>query len=260
MMIVDRSDIAASMLGSISAALFISTSFSVHTCQTLFQFQVWGPFLSVWSTQAIMQLRIYAMYMKSWKILAVTGACFAVEIASISYVLAINFDHDVIYTNEPLPGLHMCSTLNLGKKFTAIYVPIFCFELILFCLAGHVVYKHMARMRNVGGSRRLHGTMRMIVKYSTLYFFIEFLACVIATAMYLALPIIYLELPNSFLVATTIILGCRLVINTRDFNSSSSEQQSFPNKFTFSQPSSSHYTYPSAGGHYEEMELSIIHS
>ncbi|KAF9245742.1 hypothetical protein BU15DRAFT_20197, partial [Melanogaster broomeanus] len=194
----------------------------------LFQFQIWGPFLSVWSTQAIMQLRIYAMYRKSWKILAVTGIFFAMEIASISYVIAINFDRSLTYTNQPFPGLHMCSMLNLGKQFTAIYVPIFCFELILFCLAGYVVYKHMAKMRNIGGSRRLHATMRTIFKYSTLYFFIEFAGCALATALYLALPAIYLELTNSFLIAGTIILGCRLVLNTRDFYSSSSDDDSRP--------------------------------
>ncbi|KAF9245741.1 hypothetical protein BU15DRAFT_58714 [Melanogaster broomeanus] len=247
--------------------VFISTSFSVQplwwltlSCQILFQFQVWGPFLSVWSTQvhrtiiAIMQLRIYAMYRKSWKILAATGIFFAMEIASISYVISINFERSLTYTNEPLPGLHMCSTLNLGKQFTAIYVPIFCFELILFCLAGYVVYKHMAKMRNIGGSRRLHATMRMIFKYSTLYFFVN--RQLNATTLYLALPVIYLELTNSFLISVTIILGCRLVLNTRDFYSSSSDDDSRPDKYTFSQPSSSQFTNPIMGGH--EMELSIM--
>ncbi|KIJ66340.1 hypothetical protein HYDPIDRAFT_109340, partial [Hydnomerulius pinastri MD-312] len=242
----------------ISAILFISTSFSTQPCRILFQFQSWGPFVSVWSTQAIMQLRIFAMYRKSWKVLIVTAIFFAMEIAAISYVLATHFDQSLTYTNQPLPGLHMCSTSSIGRSFTAIYVPIFCFELFMFVLAAYVVYKHMVKMRRVAGSTRLHATMNMIAKYSTVYFFVEMSGCAIATGMYLGLPALYLEITNSFLVATTIILGSRLVINTRDFYSCPAEEDSWPDNHMFSHPSSIQYTHPSVGGRI--MEMSVLSS
>lgn len=147
------------------------------------------PFASVWATQSIlfrllpqegthsvfflviMQLRIYAMYRKSKKILAFTGICFAMEIAAICTVLAMNFDHALTYTNEPIPGLFkMCATSSIGRSFVAIYVPIFCFELLLFLLAIFVVLKHMRNTHTVAG-KRLHSTMATLIRYNTTYFF-----------------------------------------------------------------------------------------
>lgn len=121
---------------------------------------------------AIMQLRIYAMYRKSNKILAFTGVFFVLEIAAICTVLALNFDHALTYTNEAIPGLlNMCATSTINRSFTAIYVPIFCFELLLFVLAIFVVLKHMKNTRTIAG-KRLHNTMATLVKYNTIYFFV----------------------------------------------------------------------------------------
>jgi hypothetical protein len=120
----------------------------------------------------IMQLRIYAMYRKSKKILAFTGVCFVLEIAAICTVLALNFDHSLTYTNEPIPGLlNMCATSSIDRSFTAIYVPIFAFELLLFILALSVVFKHMRNTHTIAG-KRIHNTMATLVKYNTIYFFV----------------------------------------------------------------------------------------
>ncbi|KAH7927237.1 hypothetical protein BV22DRAFT_291492 [Leucogyrophana mollusca] len=169
---------------------------------------------------AIMQLRIYAMYQKSKKILAVTAVCFVMEIAAISAVLATHFDHTLSYTTEPIPGVHMCATSAIGKAFTAIYIPIFSFELLLFVLAITVVFKHLSHTPHVPGLRRLQTTMRMLARYSTIYFFVETAGCAIATGMYLGLPPVYIEVANAFLVPITVILGSRFVLNTRSFYSS----------------------------------------
>ncbi|KAG1774060.1 hypothetical protein EV702DRAFT_1242706 [Suillus placidus] len=225
----------------ISAILFMSSTFSVNltspiyihslindtlciSCRILFHFQSYGPFVSVWATQTIMQLRIYAMYRKSKKILACTGICFVLEIAAICTVLALNFDHSLTYTNEPIPGLlNMCATSTIDRSFTAIYMPIFCFELLLFVLAIFVVFKHMKNTHTIAG-KRVHNTMATMVKYNTIYFFVEMAGCGIATALYLGLPSIYLEITNSALIATTIILGSRLVLGTRNFYSDPSAE------------------------------------
>lgn len=210
----------------ISAILFMSSTFSVNTCRILFHFQSYGPFVSVWATQTIMQLRIYALYRKSNKILALTGVCFFLEIAAIFTVLALNFDHSLTYTNEAIPGfLNMCATSAINKSFTAIYVPIFCFECLLFVLAISVVFKHMRNTRTITGTR-LHNTMATLVRYNTIYFFVEMLGCGIATGMYLGLPSTYLEITNSALIATTIILGSRLVLGTRNLYADPSEDSS----------------------------------
>ncbi|KAG1857558.1 hypothetical protein C8R48DRAFT_716940 [Suillus tomentosus] len=228
----------------ISAILFMGSTFSVNTCRILFHFQSYGPFVPVWATQTIMQLRIYAMYRKSNKILAFTGVFFVLEIAAICTVLALNFDHALTYTNEAIPGLlNMCATSTINRSFTAIYVPIFCFELLLFVLAIFVVLKHMKNTRTIAG-KRLHNTMATLVKYNTIYFFVEMAGCGIATTLYLGLPSIYLEITNSVLIATTIILGSRLVLGTRNFYSDPSVEDGSDLSHgtslspTFTQPSS----------------------
>ncbi|KAG1793846.1 uncharacterized protein HD556DRAFT_1443231 [Suillus plorans] len=223
----------------------------------LFHFQSYGPFVPVWATQTIMQLRIYAMYRKSNKILAFTGVFFVLEIAAICTVLALNFDHSLTYTNEAIPGLlNMCATSTINRSFTAIYVPIFCFELLLFVLAIFVVLKHMKNTRTIAG-KRLHNTMATLVKYNTIYFFVEMAGCGIATTLYLGLPSIYLEITNSVLIATTIILGSRLVLGTRNFYSDPSVEDGSGLSHgtslspTFTQPSS----FGSLSSH---IEMSMI--
>jgi hypothetical protein len=119
-----------------------------------------------------MQLRIYAMYRKSKRILAFTAVCFTMEIAATCTVLAINFDYSLTYTNEPIPGfLKMCATSSIGRSFTAIYLPIVSFELLLFVLALFVAFKHMRTTYSVAG-KRLHSTMATLVRYNTIYFFV----------------------------------------------------------------------------------------
>lgn len=243
----------------LSAILFMGSTFSVNTCRILFQFQSYGPFVSVWATQMIMQLRIYAMYRKSQKILAFTGVFFVLEIAAICTVLALNFDHSLTYTNEPIPGLlNMCATSTIDRSFTAIYVPIFAFELLLFILALSVVFKHMRNTHTIAG-KRIHNTMATLVKYNTIYFFVEMAGCGIATALYLGLPSIYLEITNSALIATTIILGSRLVLGTRNFYSDPSAEDNSNLSYGTTGLNPSTFTQPSLYGPFSShMEMSMI--
>ncbi|OJA08103.1 hypothetical protein AZE42_03451 [Rhizopogon vesiculosus] len=258
----------------LSAILFISSSFSVEFTRLVHihlliieflasAFQAYGPFASVWATQLIMQLRIYAMYRKSKKILAFTATCFVMEIAAICTVLAINFDHSLTYTNEPIPGL-----LKI-------------FELLLFVLAIFVAFKHMKNTHTVAG-KRLHSTMATLVRYNTTYFFIEMLGCAVASGLYLGLPVmwfltvlpsllklfiqaIYLEITNSVLIAVTIILGSRLVLSIRNFYADPSEEDT---NLTQATPALSHtfqsFTQPTLVGHVQpfydsrETEMSTL--
>lgn len=241
----------------ISAILFMSSTFSVDTCRILFHFQSYGPFVSVWATQIIMQLRIYAMYRKSKKILVFTGVFFVLEIAAICTVLVLNFDHSLTYTNQPIPGLQMCATSTINESFTAIYVPVFCFELLLFILAISVVFKHMKNTHTIAG-KRIHSTMATLLKYNTIYFFVEMAGCGIATALYLGLPSIYLEITNSALIATAIILGSRLVLGTRNFYSDPSAEDNSNLNHGSTSPNSS-FPQPSLSGPFSSyMEMSMI--
>ncbi|KAG1754818.1 uncharacterized protein EDB91DRAFT_1095722 [Suillus paluster] len=207
-----------------------------------------------------MQLRIYALYRKSKKILAFTAVCFVMEIAAICTVLAINFDHTLTYTNEAIPGLlNMCATSTINRSFTAIYVPIFSFELLLFVLAISVAFKHMNNIRTIAG-KRLHSTMATLIKYNTIYFFVEMVGCAVASGLYLGLPPIYLEIANSALIATTIILGSRLVLGTRNFYSDPSEDHLNLSHGSHAQSNSFTFTQPSLGPFHDssQMEMTMV--
>jgi len=93
------------------------------------------------------------------------------EIAAICSVLAMNFDFSLTYTNEAIPGLlQMCATSSINASFTAIYIPIACFELLLFALAMIVALKHMRKTHAIAG-KRLHSTVATFIRYNTTYFF-----------------------------------------------------------------------------------------
>ncbi|KAG2054408.1 hypothetical protein BDR06DRAFT_971621 [Suillus hirtellus] len=66
--------------------------------------------------------------------------------------------------------LNMCTTLTINRSFMAIYVPIFCFKLLLFVLAIFVIFKHIKNTHTIAG-KRLHNMMATLVKYNTIYFF-----------------------------------------------------------------------------------------
>jgi len=203
--------------------LYVNTFFTVEQCRAFLQISIWGPFVVVWSTQLIMQLRLYAMFAKSRKILCIIAPLLLAEIIGIIVVLVL-FIRNMEYTNVPIPvpGLdyHMCGAVANERLLTALYVPLSCYELIMFALAiGALVKKYGAgRKDGIGRGASLNATVNMLLQSSIEYFFVYLVACAVALGMYLGLPSAYSEILNSFLTVASTIVGSRLVLNFRAYN------------------------------------------
>jgi len=207
--------------------LYINTFFSVDLCRDFLQISIWGPFITVWATQLIMQLRLYAMFGKSKKLLAFIFPLLLAEICGIVAVLIL-YVRTMEYTNSPLPSdlpipglnLRMCAATSDERLLTAVYVPLFGYETVMFLLAlGALVRKYGAgRRQGVERGARLNATVNLLMQSSIAYFFVYFVACAVAVGMYLGLPFTYAEVLNSFLTVGSIILGSRLVLSFRAYN------------------------------------------
>ncbi|EIW78535.1 hypothetical protein CONPUDRAFT_75183 [Coniophora puteana RWD-64-598 SS2] len=165
----------------------------VMMCKILDLVTVFGPFVSVWSNQVIMLIRLCVMYSNSKKILVTTLGLLPAEIAGIMAALFV-WLHSVAYTNLPLgpefyPSVwRMCAFSSIGTLLTAIYAPIFCYELIMFSLALFAVFKRLGSVKREWKATSIGLTVKMLLKYSIVYFVLYFAGCAIATGMYFGLP------------------------------------------------------------------------
>ncbi|EIW78512.1 hypothetical protein CONPUDRAFT_83887 [Coniophora puteana RWD-64-598 SS2] len=223
----------------LDAILYVNTFFSVDLCRDFLQISIWGPFITVWATQLIMQLRLYAMFGKSKKLLAFILPLLIAEIGGIVAVLIL-YVRTMAYTNSPLPpeislllptlNLRMCAATSDERLLTAVYVPLFGYEAVMFMLALVALVRKYGAGRRQGFERgaRLNATVNLLMQSSIAYFFVYFVACAVAVGMYLGLPFTYAEVLNSFLTVASIILGSRLVLSFRAYNYRPQTLDSFP--------------------------------
>ncbi|KAH7909468.1 hypothetical protein BJ138DRAFT_228479 [Hygrophoropsis aurantiaca] len=214
-------------LGMLDAGVFVSQSSSqqvrsfpclcsnesniVYSCQTFFFLQGWPGFLIDWLMQIILQLRIYAIYDRSKMILAATGVGYVAEIISVSTILAIANENAPI-TNEPIPGIHICSVLNFPSSFLDIWFPIIAFEGLLCVLAIWAgIMELTARSRLQGVSSV--SVVDVIVRGNLFYFFCLLSVCVVNAAMWQTLGDSWMEVPEGFTIAIKVVFGCRLILN-----------------------------------------------
>ncbi|EIW78538.1 hypothetical protein CONPUDRAFT_167530 [Coniophora puteana RWD-64-598 SS2] len=204
------------------ALLFTNTSFSVQVSKIFQLIACFGPFISIWSTQLIMQLRLYAMYSNSKRILSFTLTLLLLEMAGTVTVIVI-WMRIITYNNRPfapwIDSWHMCATSSPNRSLTAIYVPIFAYEMVMFGLALFAVFHKLGGIGAAVQSRtRLQATVNMLFKYSIVYFAVYFIACAVAIGMYLGLPPTYIDVLNVFLMAISVLLGSHMVLGARGFS------------------------------------------
>ncbi|KAG0707590.1 hypothetical protein DFH29DRAFT_995016 [Suillus ampliporus] len=116
--------------------------------------RAWGTLLYSWLTQCIMQLRIYAMYRRSRRILMLLVFSFFSEVLAIAVIIwrTIGPPSTILVTDEAYPGKHLCSFSGINVDFTYLFIPVLCFEILLFFLAIKVF------LDNIRAKRKLPGT------------------------------------------------------------------------------------------------------
>lgn len=204
----------------IGVYLCLTGDASTQECFRLFQVRAWGTLLCSWLTQCIMQLRIYAMYQRTRRILVILVFAFFSEVLAVVVIIwkTIGPASKLVVTNEPFPGKHLCSFSGISTDFVYLFIPVFCFEILLFFLAIRVSLNNTRERKATPGtsSLRVNSFMSILVRDSILYFFINLAMCAIVMALWRNLAALHANLSIPFIMFLEIMIGTRMVINFKE--------------------------------------------
>ncbi|KIJ17896.1 hypothetical protein PAXINDRAFT_98073 [Paxillus involutus ATCC 200175] len=192
------------------------------SCKIFIYVQGWPASVTVWLVQFILQMRLYALYNKSKKLVVFTGAMYLAEIIAMSGIL-LKVDLEVETSNQPLPGITICTALMTPNVLYSFWIPPLVFESILCFLSIWVGVKRSRQYLKpalVKGNRmRL---VNVVIMGNVMYFFGILLSYAVNAAMWQALGPGWIEIPEGFPQAAAIIAGCPLILHVRDASSASS--------------------------------------
>lgn len=206
----------------IGVYLCLTEDASTQECFRLFQVRAWGTLLCSWLTQCIMQLRIYAMYRRTRRILMILVFGFFSEVLAVIVIIwrTIGPASQLVVTNESssFPGKHLCTFSGINTDFTYLFIPVFCFELLLFFLAIRVSLNNMRERKATPGtsSLRLNSFMSILVRDSILYFFINLAMCIIVMSLWRNAAALHANISIPFVMLVQTIIGTRMVINLKE--------------------------------------------
>ncbi|KAL4067293.1 hypothetical protein V8B97DRAFT_947966 [Scleroderma yunnanense] len=225
---------------SLAMVLYIIDRYLGDAVLLLFQFRTWGTVIFSWATQAIMQLRIYAMYRRSKRILALLLTFFAAEVTAISVVvwraIGPSSGLQVTLLDSQSPKGQYCLFSGLSGSFTFLFIPVFCFETLLFALAAKVYYEKTRstnELRASGGQMEVSSFTKILARDSLYYFFGNLVTCAVVMGLWESIPVSFSNrITDNFVSYSSqardanicvplvmlleVIIGTRLVINFRD--------------------------------------------
>ncbi|KAG2099901.1 uncharacterized protein F5147DRAFT_617277 [Suillus discolor] len=206
----------------IGVYLCLTEDASTQVSFRLFQVRAWGTLLCSWLTQCIMQLRIYAMYRRTRRILVILVFAFFSEVLAVVVIIwrTIGPASQLVVTDESssFPGKHLCTFSGINTDFTYLFIPVFCFELLLFFLAIRVSLNNMRERKATPGtsSLRVNSFMGILVRDSILYFFINLAMCVIVMSLWRNAAALHANISIPFIMLVETIIGTRMVINFKE--------------------------------------------
>ncbi|KAG1754759.1 uncharacterized protein EDB91DRAFT_1242004 [Suillus paluster] len=182
--------------------------------------RAWGTLLISWLTQCIMQLRIYAMYRRSRRILVLLVLAFFGEVFAVVVIIwkTIGPTSKFVVTNEAYPGKHLCSFSGINTNFTYLFIPVFCFEILLFSLAIRVSLNNIRDKRRLPGASILcvDSFMSILLRDSILYFFINLAMCAILMGLWRNAAEMHANISIPFVMLVETVIGSRMVINFKE--------------------------------------------
>ena len=134
------------------------------------------------------------MYGRSKRILVLLLSAFLSEIFAIVVIIwraigptshlvgehfNVFFSHTInpssSVNDEPYPGRHLCSFSGVNTNFTYLFIPVFCFEALLFVLAINISFRNLRNTKSGHGtsSFRVDSFMSILLRDSVLYFFMS---------------------------------------------------------------------------------------
>lgn len=164
--------------------------------------------------QLIMMFRIFALYQQSHKVLIFVLISFVSEVAATSALLVFSFKQLNSLVPSSLVMIQICAPHTVPKLFYTLWIPIILFETLLFVLSFIAGLTHIRRMHGVKRLQR-QDLFSILLRDSVAYFLIILVAYFANAVAWLALPKSWSPLPDGLSLASTCIMGCRLVLNLR---------------------------------------------
>lgn len=209
------------LCGVFNATVFLS-DVSEEFCNTFMIMQGWPACFLVWLVQIILQMRLFALYNRSRKVLLLMGSAFLVEIlAMIAILITANLTSGT--SNEPIPGVKICTNEDTSNSFYVFWLPILCFEFLLCSLAVRAgIQRSRDEISYMALSNRVF-LFDVLIKGNVGYFLVIFLVGVVNAVMWGALSPEWVEIPEGFPHGVAVIAGCRLILHIRHAATPASE-------------------------------------
>ncbi|KAG1902582.1 uncharacterized protein F5891DRAFT_1171931 [Suillus fuscotomentosus] len=187
------------------------------------QVRAWGTLL------CIMQLRIYAMYRRTRRILMVLVFAFSSEVFAVIVIIwrTIGPASQLVVTDESpsFPGQHLCTFSGINADFTYLFIPVFCFELLLFFLAIRVSLNNMRERKATPGTSSLRvnsfmsilgARQHFIFLHVSVILFLNLAMCVIVMSLWRNAAALHANISIPFIMLVQTIIGTRMVINFKE--------------------------------------------
>ncbi|KAI8975894.1 hypothetical protein BD414DRAFT_517368 [Trametes punicea] len=182
-------------------------------CSFWFYWETWGYCAVLFTSEAVLLLWIYVVYNKSRLVLAIIGACYIAEVASVLVILTLSFENFEARVFQFL-GVEYCVMGKPPTIFQLLWVPILAYDmllLLLFLYRGCASTITCHRKPSYGHDSLLD----MVYRHSLLNFlaiFGSYLSCAI---IWTTSPIGLYQAPVAFALALSLTNCTRLLLNIR---------------------------------------------
>lgn len=182
-------------------------------CLHFLRWQGWTGLVSCLISEVILQMRIYAMYSLDRKVLAFMTISFAASIAISGWIMGttlINMTPLAVH----VPGGMFCMPVGISSHFYTLWIPMLLFELLLCTLAlarGFSTFVSNGSLIRTG--QRL---VVVLFRDSVIYFVVICATYMTCLLLWLLAPVTLLEVPITFTVAVSCVLGNRIILNVRE--------------------------------------------
>ncbi|KAF9452192.1 hypothetical protein P691DRAFT_258112 [Macrolepiota fuliginosa MF-IS2] len=177
-----------------------------------FIFQGCGTAIIIWSMQCTMLFRTWAMYPYSQYIryaALLSFICEVLAMAGIIIAASVKFQaHNSFYL-----GYSFCTPHNVPSFLFAFWIPVIALDCVYFVLVAWLIVKR--RDCNMHGLAAPKTIWETLMRDSISYFIVTLLTYVANAVIWIVLPSRWAGLPQAFSVASTCIMGVRLVLNLR---------------------------------------------
>ncbi|KAH7910402.1 hypothetical protein BJ138DRAFT_111713 [Hygrophoropsis aurantiaca] len=196
---------------------------SIPVSTILLQFIEWGSYVFIWASEVVMIIRVYAMYSHSKVILGLLLASFmATIVASIFLGIAYYSPSTLLVTEADLAGTYYCvqSGPSIGSfPYIHLTIPRAFLDVLLLVLSIAQLVKTAVETHKMLGQWRLNVYLRMLVRDSVLYYFLNLLYIAFAMAEPFAvnLPISVQLTGIAFSNIAPFMLTPKLIISFRHY-------------------------------------------